>query len=204
MTLLDQDWTEVQAQGLLDALHLVGGTPNWKPEHLRRLRDWCSANGKDPATVDGQLEFVAYELCNSFQAVGRVLKQAKTIEEAREIVRPYVRRLNTSERPDIATYLRAESSPTSIVETGDGPRRPPPGAVAILPSAQDSEGRQPSPGIRSFPSNSFLGSEITERRGAAVTAASASTATTIFDEPFDKLLRRLLPTPTPGPQRRRD
>jgi hypothetical protein len=201
MTLLDQDWTEVQAQGLLDALHLVGGTPNWKPEHLRKLRDWCSANGKDPATVDGQLEFVAYELCNSFQAVGRVLKQAKTVEEAREIVRPYVRRLNTSETPDIATYLRAESSPTSIVETGDGPRRPPPGAGAIL-SAR--EGRQSSPGIRSFPSNSFLGSEITERRRAAVTAVSASTAPTMFDEPFDKLLRRLWPTRMPGPQRPRD
>jgi hypothetical protein len=111
-----------------------------------------------------------------------------------------VRRLNTSERPDIATYLRAESSPTSIIETGDGPRRPPPGAVAILPSAQDSEGRQPSPGIRSFPSNSFLGSEITERRGAAVTAVSARTAT--IDEPFVRLLRRLLPTRTPGPQPR--
>jgi tail lysozyme len=171
MTVPDQDWTEVQAQGLLDALHLVGGTPNWKPEHLRKLRDWCSANGRDPGTVDGQLEFVAYELCNGFQAVGSVLKQAKTVEEAREIVRPYVRRLNTSERPDIAAYLR---SPTSIIETGDGPRRPPPGAVAILPSTQDSDGRQPSPGIRSFPSTSCLGSEITERRAVAVAAVSAS------------------------------
>lgn len=175
MTVPDQDWTEVQAQGLLDALHLVGGTPNWKPEHLRKLRDWCSANGKDPATVDAQLEFIAYELCNGFQAVGRVLKQAKTVEEAREIVRPYVRRLNPRETPDIATYLRAESPPTSIVETGAGPRRSPPGSVAILPSTQNSDGRQPPPGIRSFPSTScLLGSEITERRAVAVAAVSAS------------------------------
>jgi Phage tail lysozyme len=171
MTLLDQDWTEVQAQGLLDALDLVGGTPNWKPEHLRKLRDWCSANGKNPVTVDGQLEFVAYELCNGFQAVGRVLKQAKTVEEAREIVRPYVRRLNTSERPDIATYLRAGTSPTSIIETGDGPRRPPPGAVAILPATERSEGGQPARGIYSFPSNSFLS---TESREVAVAAVSDS------------------------------
>jgi len=71
-----------------------------------------------------------------------------------------------------------------------------------LGSAQDSEGRQPSPGIRSFPLNSLLGSEITERRGAAVTAVSARTATTMFDEPFVKLLRRLLRTRTPGPQPR--
>jgi hypothetical protein len=152
MTLLDQDWTEVQAQGLVDALNLVGGTPNWKPEHLRKLKDWCSANNMDPATVDGQLEFVAYELCNGFQTVGMVLKRAKTVEEAREIVRPYVRRLNTSERPDVATYLRAENSPMSILETGDGPGRPPPAATAALPATQRSERGQPPRGIYSVPS----------------------------------------------------
>jgi hypothetical protein len=43
MTLLDQDWTEEQAQGLLDSLNLDGGTPKWKLEHLRRLHDWYSA-----------------------------------------------------------------------------------------------------------------------------------------------------------------
>jgi hypothetical protein len=30
MTLLDQDWTEEQAQGLLDGLKLDGGAPKWK------------------------------------------------------------------------------------------------------------------------------------------------------------------------------
>jgi Phage tail lysozyme len=111
MTLLDQDWTEEQAQGLLDSLNLDGGTPKWKLEHLRRLRDWCSVNDKDPATVDGQLEFVAYELCNGFQGVGTALKQAKTAEEARQVVEPYARRLRVPERqsePD-----RALSSPTT-------------------------------------------------------------------------------------------
>jgi hypothetical protein len=98
MTLFDQDWTEEQAQGLLESLSLDGGTPKWKLEHLRRLRDWCSAHGKDSATIDGQLEFIAYELCNGFQAVGMVLKRAKTVEEAREVVGPYVRRLNAAER----------------------------------------------------------------------------------------------------------
>ena len=78
MTLLDQDWTQEQAQGLLDSLNLDGGTPKWKPEHLKKLRDWCSAHGKDSATVDGQLEFIAYELCNSYQGVGKALKQANT------------------------------------------------------------------------------------------------------------------------------
>jgi hypothetical protein len=159
MTILDQDWTEVQAQGLVDALNLMGGTPNWKPEHLRKLQDWCFANGIDPATVDGQLEFVAYELCNGFQTVGMVLKRAKTVEEAREIVRPYVRRLNASERPDVATYLRAENSPTSTLETGDGPRRAPRAGTAILQSTQRSEKGQPSRGIYSVPANSFLGNE---------------------------------------------
>jgi len=94
MTLLEQDWTEEQAQALLDSLNLDGGNPKWKLEHLKRLRDWCSAHGFDAATIDGQLEFVAYELCNGFQAVGKALKRAKTVEEARELVEPYVRRLS--------------------------------------------------------------------------------------------------------------
>ena len=97
MTLLDQDWTQEQAQGLLDSLNLDGGTPKWKPEHLKKLRDWCSAHGKDSATVDGQLEFIAYELCNSYQGVGKALKQAKTVKESREAVEAYVRLLSARE-----------------------------------------------------------------------------------------------------------
>ena len=97
MTLLDQDWTEEQAQALLGRLNLDGGTPQWKLEHLKRLRDWCSAHGTDAATIDGQLEFVAYELCNSFQAVGIALKSAKTVEEASEVIEPYIRRLSVTD-----------------------------------------------------------------------------------------------------------
>ena len=107
---MTQGWTEQQAQGLLDSLNLDGGAPKWKLEHLRRLRDWCSAHGVDSATIDGQLEFIAYELCNGFQAVGMALKRAKTVEEAREMVKPYVRRLSAREmqgEPDIASRLRA-------------------------------------------------------------------------------------------------
>jgi Phage tail lysozyme len=93
MTLLDNGWTEEQAQGLLDSLKLNGGTPRWKPEHLQRLQDWCSAYDKDPTTVEAQLEFVADELLNSFQAIALFLKRAKTVEQARGAVQPYVRRL---------------------------------------------------------------------------------------------------------------
>ena len=74
------------------------GTPKWKLEHLRRLRDWCSAHGADPATIDGQLDFIAYELCNGFQAVGMALKRAKTAEKLKgDVVEPYVRRLSAPE-----------------------------------------------------------------------------------------------------------
>ena len=93
MTLLDNGWTEEQAQGLLDSLNLEGGTPKWKWEHLQKLRDWCSANEKDSATVEGQLEFIAYELCNSYEGIGMALKQAKTVREAREAVEPYMKQL---------------------------------------------------------------------------------------------------------------
>ena len=93
MTLLDTGWTQEQAQGLLDSLKLNGGTPDWNPEHLQRLHDWCDAHSEDSTTVGGQLEFIAYELLNSFQAVGIFLKRANTVEQASEAVQPYVRRL---------------------------------------------------------------------------------------------------------------
>ena len=77
MTLLDQDWTEAQAQALLDSLNLDGGTPKWKSAHLKRLRTGVRLRNFDAATIDGQLEFVAYELCHGFQAVGMAFKQAQ-------------------------------------------------------------------------------------------------------------------------------
>ena len=42
MALLDNGWTDEQAQGLLHSLNLDGGTPKWKREHLQRLRSWWS------------------------------------------------------------------------------------------------------------------------------------------------------------------
>jgi hypothetical protein len=93
MTLLDTGWTEEQAQGLVDSLKLGGGEPAWRPEHLQRLHDWCSVHNKEWTTVEAQLDFIAYELLNSFQAVGMFLKRAKTVEQAREAVQPFVRRL---------------------------------------------------------------------------------------------------------------
>jgi hypothetical protein len=47
--------------------------------------------GGDSTTVEVQLEFIAYELLNSFQAVAVFLKRAKTV--TREEVQPYVGRL---------------------------------------------------------------------------------------------------------------
>ena len=93
MTLLDTGCTQEQAQGLLDSLTLNGGMPEWKPEHLQRLRDWSSTRQKDASTIEAQLEFIADELLHSFQAVGMFLKRTHTVEEAKEAVRPYVRRL---------------------------------------------------------------------------------------------------------------
>jgi hypothetical protein len=47
-----------QAKGLLDSLNLTSDEPNWKPELLQKLHEWCSAHEKDYKT-DGQLEFIA-------------------------------------------------------------------------------------------------------------------------------------------------
>jgi Phage tail lysozyme len=93
MTLLDNGWTEEQAKALIDCLKLTGGVPDWKPEHIQKLYDWCKSQEKDPKTIEGQLEFVAYELCNTCEAMGTALKQANTIEEAKKAIEPYVRAL---------------------------------------------------------------------------------------------------------------
>ncbi len=93
MTLLDNGWTDEQAKGLFDSLKLTGGVPDWKPQHRGKLQDWCKAHEQDPNTIDAQLEFVACELCNTYEAIGMALKQAKTVEEAKKAVEPYVRAL---------------------------------------------------------------------------------------------------------------
>jgi len=93
MTLLDRDWTPQQAQGLLDSLKLSYGMPDWRPEALKRFHDWCSTYQEDAGTSQGKLEFIAHELLHSFKAVGILLKRAETVEEARQAVQPYVRRL---------------------------------------------------------------------------------------------------------------
>jgi hypothetical protein len=97
MPFSDIGWTEEQAQGLLESLNLDGEIPRWKREHLERLRSWCSAHGKDPAAIDGQLEFVADELCNTYEGVGMALKRARSIREAREAVGPYMTRLKMAD-----------------------------------------------------------------------------------------------------------
>jgi hypothetical protein len=84
MTLPDNGWTEEQAQALLESLSLDGRTPKWKREHLQRLRSWCSAHGKDEATVDAQLEFVANEIFNTYEGVGMALKRAKTVPRSKK------------------------------------------------------------------------------------------------------------------------
>jgi Phage tail lysozyme len=93
MTLFDQGWTEEHAKGLLDSLGLNGDVPHWKPEHLKKLQDWCADHGKDHKSIAGQLDFVAFELRNAHQDIGMALRRATTVEEARKAVEPYVKAL---------------------------------------------------------------------------------------------------------------
>lgn len=91
MALLDNGWTAEQAKGLLESLNLQGGIPDWEPRYLQKLKDWCSAHDKDWTEIEGQLEFVAYELCNSYEPIGTALKNVQTVQEARDAVEPYVK-----------------------------------------------------------------------------------------------------------------
>ena len=93
MTVFDRGWTAEHAKGLLDSLGLTGGTPHWKQEHLKKLQAWCSNRGRDHRSIESQLEFVAYELRNAYQDIGMALRRAKTVEEAKRAVEPYVREL---------------------------------------------------------------------------------------------------------------
>ena len=109
MSLPDIGWTEQQAQGLLECLNLDGGTPKWKREHLRRLRSWCSAHEKDSATVDGQLEFVADDLCNTYEGIGMALKRATTVRDARAAAAPYMNRLMATDIPLVSSLQYGEA-----------------------------------------------------------------------------------------------
>ena len=92
--LLDEGWSAEQAQAILDKLMLREGIPDWKPQYLKRFEEWCAAEGKKKNAVDSQLEFVGYDLCNDHQTIGMSLKLARTLEEAKEAVVPYVRMLS--------------------------------------------------------------------------------------------------------------
>jgi len=91
VVLLDDGWTEEQAAGLLECLKLDGGIPDWNSKYLQRLKEWCVAHEKDWTTPDGQLEFVAEELCHTYERIGAALKRARTVQEAKEAVEPYVK-----------------------------------------------------------------------------------------------------------------
>jgi len=97
VAVFDYGWTEEQAKGLLDSLNLTGGEPDWKPEHLQKLRDWCSVHDKDYKTVEGQLDFIAYELLDVYEGIGMALKRAKTVEDAKAAAAPFVKRLQIGE-----------------------------------------------------------------------------------------------------------
>jgi hypothetical protein len=97
MELLDQGWTEEQAQGLLDALEVSHSVPNWKPAYLQTLYDWCGQRRKNPKTIEAQLDFIAYEICNFHEDFGKALKQARTRGEARLIAERFVKQLTAQQ-----------------------------------------------------------------------------------------------------------
>jgi hypothetical protein len=97
VAVFDYGWTEEQAKGLSRQSQPHGGEPNWKPEHLQKLREWCSVHDKDCETVEGQLEFIAYEILDVYEGIGMALKRAKTVEDAKAAAAPFVKRLQSSE-----------------------------------------------------------------------------------------------------------
>jgi hypothetical protein len=47
--------------------------------------------------VEGQLDFIAYEILDVYEGIGMALKRAKTVEDAKAAAAPFVKRLQSSE-----------------------------------------------------------------------------------------------------------
>ena len=89
MTLLDNGWTDEadsraspQPEPRRWNSQVETGTPPKVAILVRQVRK------RTQTPCDGQLEFVAYELCNTYEGVGMALKHTKTVEAAREAVEP--------------------------------------------------------------------------------------------------------------------
>jgi hypothetical protein len=93
MTLVDDSWTEEQAQGLLDSLRIAGVVPDWKPEHLQKLYDWCSAHEKDHKPSKANLNSSPTSFATRTRGFGMALQLAQTRKEASKAVEPYVKAL---------------------------------------------------------------------------------------------------------------
>lgn len=95
MTLLDQGWTAEHAKGHPIASNSTVPFQNGT-QTTSKDQDWCASREKDWTTIEAHLEFVAYELCHSYERIGAALKSATTAGEAKEAVEPYVRPIGAS------------------------------------------------------------------------------------------------------------
>lgn len=66
------------------------GTPPQDANLVLRIR-------KRRATIDGQLDFVAADLCDTYEGIGMALMRATTVEEARAAVAPYINRITATD-----------------------------------------------------------------------------------------------------------
>jgi hypothetical protein len=91
MALLDDGWTEEQAQGLWDGLNLSGSVPDWKPEHLQRLYDWCSARRKNHKTIEATTGIHCLRPLPYTSSDRDGTQAGSTREAARKAVEPYLK-----------------------------------------------------------------------------------------------------------------
>jgi hypothetical protein len=62
----------------------------WTEEQVRATRKPQPCRRHPQDTVEGQLEFISYELRNSYQIIGTALDKAKTVQEAKDVVELFV------------------------------------------------------------------------------------------------------------------
>lgn len=113
------------------------GIAQWHADRWNPFLTWCQKNGKNPYTVEAQLDWVIQELNTTERAAGKMLKGAKTSQQATDII------MNYYERPAVAlrsgeSVRRGGLALAAIKGVGDT------GTTAVA-SAEGSSGSAPTP-----------------------------------------------------------
>lgn len=119
------------------------GIAQFTGDELTRMRAWVTANGEDPTSLQGQLDYLLYDLRNNYQTVVSGIKATSTVADATQVFEIQYERPQGSDKTPIygdaasslsdrtkdaqAAYNQYSGGPavTSITTSGNGTCSPP-------------------------------------------------------------------------------